>query len=69
MKTKTQTQTLGMKLKRYRDEHDLTLAQVAEKTGLKVLTIWRIEKDRVKPFGRTIYKLEQALPGFKALQE
>jgi len=52
---------IGDKLKETRKRRLLTQEQLADKAGVGINTITRIERNQVEPQGRTIRKLAQAL--------
>ncbi len=52
---------IGDKLKDMRKRALLTQHQLADKSGVGVATIIRIERNQVEPQGRTIRKLAEAL--------
>jgi transcriptional regulator with XRE-family HTH domain len=52
---------IGDKLRDLRKRAMLTQPQLAEKSGVGVTTIVRIERNQVEPQGRTIRKLADAL--------
>lgn len=53
---------IASKLKQFRLERDLTLAEIASKAGVGVPTVYRIENGIAEPNERTLYKLEKAFP-------
>ena len=52
---------IGDKLKEARIRELLTQQELAEKSGVGVNTIIRIERNQVEPHGRTIRRLAEAL--------
>jgi transcriptional regulator with XRE-family HTH domain len=52
---------IGEKLRETRKRKLLTQQQLAERTGVGVATIIRIERNQVEPRGSTIRKLAEAL--------
>ena len=52
---------IGDKLRDLRKRALLTQPELAEKSGLGITTIVRIERNQVEPQGRTIRKLAEAL--------
>jgi transcriptional regulator with XRE-family HTH domain len=52
---------IGDKLRETRKRALLTQEQLAEKSGVGVTTIVRIERNQVEPQGQTIRKLAEAL--------
>ncbi len=52
---------IGDKLRETRKRALLTQQELAEKSGVGVTTIIRIENNQVEPHGRTIRKLAEAL--------
>lgn len=52
---------IGGKIKRLRTERLLTPAQLAERAGIGVNTIYRIERNEVDPHFETIRRLGNAL--------
>ena len=52
---------IGYKLKEARTRELLTQRELAEKSGIGVNTIIRIERNQVEPHFRTIRKLAEAL--------
>lgn len=52
---------IGDKLKETRKRSLLTQQELADKSGVGVNTIIRIERNQVEPHGRTIRKLADAL--------
>lgn len=56
---------IGNKIKILRIQRDMTLRQLAEKTDLNVATLSHIENGKVKPHGKTLKAIADAL-GVKA---
>lgn len=54
--------TLSTELKKFRMERELTLQRLAALTGVSVMTLSRIENQRVKPSDLTIAKITKAIP-------
>lgn len=52
---------IGDKLREVRKRRMFTQEELAQKSGVGVTTIVRIERNRVEPQGRTIRKLADAL--------
>ncbi|SNS53920.1 Helix-turn-helix [Belliella buryatensis] len=52
---------LGEQIKKVRTVQNLTQSQLAEKTGVSLRTIQRIEKDEVQPSSYSLQQLEKAL--------
>jgi transcriptional regulator with XRE-family HTH domain len=52
---------LGKQIKKVRTVQNLTQSQLAEKTGVSLRTIQRIEKDEVQPSSYSLQQLEKAL--------
>ena len=52
---------IGDKLREVRKRKMLTQEQLAERSGVGVTTIVRIERNQVEPQGRTIRRLAEAL--------
>ena len=52
---------IGDKLRRTRKQALLTQQQLADKSGVGITTIVRIERNQVEPQARTIRKLAEAL--------
>lgn len=52
---------IGSRLRRVRRSQDVTQTQLAQRSGVAVSTIVRIEKGRESPRIETIFKLAQAL--------
>jgi transcriptional regulator with XRE-family HTH domain len=52
---------IGRQLRETRKRAMLTQQELAERSGVGVTTIVRIERDQVEPQGRTIRKLAEAL--------
>ena len=52
---------IGEKLKRLRTERLITPAKLAERAGVGVNTVYRIERDEVEPHFETIRRLGEAL--------
>ncbi len=52
---------IGDRLREIRKRSLLTQEELAERSGVAVSTVIRIERNQVEPHGRTIRKLSQAL--------
>lgn len=58
---------LAASLKAARDRNGLSLQQLAERCGLELSTLWRIEEGKTRdPASSTLRKIEQALAGEKS---
>ena len=58
---KMKKESLGKKIKRLRTDRFLTQTNLAVKAGVSLLTIWRIENEKVDPHGPTIKVIARAL--------
>lgn len=57
----TEVLYIGDRLRDLRKRALLTQEQLAERSGIAISTVIRIERNQVEPQGRTIRKLAQAL--------
>jgi transcriptional regulator with XRE-family HTH domain len=57
----TEVLYIGDKLRDLRKRALLTQEQLAERSGIAISTVIRIERNQVEPQGRTIRKLAEAL--------
>jgi transcriptional regulator with XRE-family HTH domain len=57
----TEVLYIGDRLRDLRKRALLTQAQLAERSGVAISTVIRIERNQVEPQGRTIRKLAEAL--------
>lgn len=52
---------IGKKIKILRIQRDMTLRQLAENAGLNIATLSHIENGKVKPHGKTLKAIADAL--------